>query len=235
MTEKKWNPRDWSQQPTSIYPDYKSTSLRNPKSPLIKIDLPENMKGPSFMKSELRDLDADLTKNAKKSHDPIGERIVVIGQVKDEYDRPVRNCLIEIWQANSAGRYIHREELHDAPLDPNFHGAGMTLTDDNGFYKFTTIKPGAYPWGNHKNAWRPAHIHFSLIGRGFVDRLITQMYFEGDPLFAYDPIFNSIPDKKSRSRLIAKFSIEKTIPEFAHAYVFDIVLRGKEATPMESN
>jgi len=235
MAENKWNPRDWSQQPNLIYPEYKSTNLRNPKNPLIKFDLSKNTQGPVFSKSELREIDSDLTKNAKKDHDPIGERIIVTGQVKDEYSRPVSNCLIEIWQANSAGRYIHREEIHDAPLDPNFHGAGMTLTDENGVYQFTTIKPGSYPWGNHENAWRPAHIHFSLIGRGFVDRLVTQMYFEGDPLFPYDPIFNSIPDEKSRSRLIAKFSLEKTIPEFAHAYIFDIVLRGREVTPMENN
>ena len=140
--------------------------------------------------------------------------------------------MIEIWQANSAGRYVHIEEIHDAPLDPNFLGAGITISDSDGNYKFTTVKPGSYPWGNHHNAWRPAHIHFSLFGRSFVDRLVTQMYFEGDPLFKYDPIFNSIPDKKAKDRLIAKFSIEDTIPEFAHAYIFNIILRGREATPI---
>ena len=181
----------------------------------------------------MRHIDADLTKNAKKDHDPIGERIIIIGKVMDEFGRAVPDCLLEIWQANSAGRYIHREEIHDAPLDPNFLGAGMTLTDKNGDYKFTTIKPGSYPWGNHHNAWRPAHIHFSIYGRSFVDRLVTQMYFEGDPLFKYDPIFNSVPDKKAQDRLIAKFSIEETIPEFAHAYIFNIILRGRKATPME--
>jgi protocatechuate 3,4-dioxygenase beta subunit len=167
--------------------------------------------------------------------DPIGERMIVMGHVKDEFCRPVKGCLIEIWQANSAGRYIHKDEVHDAPLDPNFFGAGMTLTDEEGFYKFTTIKPGAYPWGNHENAWRPAHIHFSILGRGFVDRLVTQMYFEGDPLLHYDPIFHSIPDEDSRSRLVAKFSMENTLPNFAHAYLFDIVLRGRHSTPMESS
>ena len=235
MKEKLWNARDWSQQPDLIYPGYKSTALRNPKTPPVKVNLSKDIQGPTFSQNDIREIDSDLTKNARKDHDPIGERIIVLGHVKDEFDRPVKNCLIEIWQANSAGRYIHTEEFHDAPLDTNFLGAGITTTDENGFYKFTTIKPGSYPWGNHKNAWRPAHIHFSLIGRGFVDRLVTQMYFEGDPLFQYDPIFNSIADEKSRSRLIAKFSIEKTIPEFAHAYIFDIVLRGKSATPMEKS
>ena len=232
MSRNPWNNRDWSNHPDLIYPDYKSTILRNPRKPLVKLDKIKHIPAPKFQISSLRPIDADLTLNSKKDREPIGERIVVIGKVKDEYGRPVPNCLIEIWQANSAGRYVHREEIHDAPLDPNFLGAGMTLTDQNGDYKFTTIKPGSYPWGNHQNAWRPAHIHFSLLGRSFVDRLVTQMYFEGDPLFKYDPIFNSIPDEKAKDRLIAKFSIDDTIPEFAHAYIFNIVLRGREATPV---
>tara|TARA_B100000131_G_C18115155_1_gene611012 strand:- start:2079 stop:2783 length:705 start_codon:yes stop_codon:yes gene_type:complete len=234
MSRSPWNDRDWSNHPDLIYPDYKSTVLRNPKKPLLKLDKIKQIPAPKFQTSSLRTIDADLTLNAKKDHDPIGERIIVLGKVKDEYGRPVPDCLIEIWQANSAGRYVHREEIHDAPLDPNFLGAGMTLTDQNGDYKFTTIKPGSYPWGNHQNAWRPAHIHFSLLGRSFVDRLVTQMYFEGDPLFKYDPIFNSIPDEKAKDRLVAKFSIDQTIPDFAHAYIFDIILRGREATPMET-
>ena len=233
MKNNPWNKRDWSNHPDLIYPDYKSTILRNPQNPLKKLNNFKEIPGPKFESFSVRPIDSDLTLNAKKDHNPIGERIIVLGQVKDEFGKPVPNCLIEIWQANSAGRYVHREEIHDAPLDPNFLGAGMTLTDDNGNYKFTTIKPGSYPWGNHHNAWRPAHIHFSIFGRSFVDRLVTQMYFEGDPLFKYDPIFNSISDKKAQNRLIAKFSIDETVPEFAHAYIFDIVLRGREATPME--
>lgn len=233
MSINPWNRRDWSNHPKLIYTDYKSTKFRNPKNKLIKIENFKEIPSPKFSKDCMRHIDADLTKNAKKDHDPIGERIIIIGKVMDEFGRAVPDCLLEIWQANSAGRYIHREEIHDAPLDPNFLGAGMTLTDKNGDYKFTTIKPGSYPWGNHHNAWRPAHIHFSIYGRSFVDRLVTQMYFEGDPLFKYDPIFNSVPDKKAQDRLIAKFSIEKTIPEFAHAYIFNIILRGRNATPME--
>ena len=232
MTSNPWNDRDWKNHPKLIYPDYKSTILRNPKNPLIKINNYTEIPSPKFEKETIRLEDSDLTSNARKNHDPIGERIIVLGKVVDEYARPVPDCFIEIWQANSAGRYVHRDEIHDAPLDPNFLGAGMTLTDKKGSYKFTTIKPGSYPWGNHHNAWRPAHIHFSLFGRSFVDRLVTQMYFEGDPLFKYDPIFNSIPDKKAKDRLIAKFSIDDTIPEFAHAYIFNIVLRGREATPI---
>ena len=234
MTKKIWNRRNWVRQPKLIDPAYKSTILRNPKNPFIRVHLNNYSTEPYFSKSDIRQIDSDLTKNNRKTHDPIGERIIVLGHVRDEFARPLKDCLLEIWQANSAGRYIHRDEVHNAPLDPNFLGAGMTLTDENGFYKFTTIKPGAYPWGNHENAWRPAHIHFSIMGRGFVDRLVTQMYFEGDPLFKYDPIFNGIPDEQARSRLIAKFSIEKTIPNFAHAYIFDIVLRGQHATPMEN-
>ena len=234
MTNNAWNKRDWYNHPNLIYPDYKSTVFRNPKNSLIKLENLPEIPSPSFEKTSMRSIDADLTLNAKKNYDPIGERIIVLGKVKDEFGRPVPDCLIEIWLANSAGRYVHREEIHAAPIDPNFLGAGMTLTDKNGDYKFTTIKPGSYPWGNHHNAWRPAHIHFSIFGRAFIDRLVTQMYFEGDPLFKYDPIFNSIPDKKAKDRLIAKFSIDQTIPEFAHAYIFNIVLRGREATPMEA-
>ena len=149
-----WNRRDWSNHPKLIYPDYKSTKFRNPKNKLIKIENFKEIPSPKFSKDCMRHIDADLTKNAKKDHDPIGERIIIIGKVMDEFGRAVPDCLLEIWQANSAGRYIHREEIHDAPLDPNFLGAGMTLTDKNGDYKFTTIKPGSYPWGNH---------HLSLI------------------------------------------------------------------------
>ena len=155
------------------------------------------------------------------------------GRVVDGDGHAVSNSLIEIWQANAAGRYAHAKDNHAAPLDPNFTGTGRTLTDNHGFYSFVTIKPGAYPWRNHDNAWRPAHIHFSLFGPAFVTRLITQMYFPGDPLFAYDPILQSIPDERARERLVSKFDLETTKPEWALGYRFDLVLRGREATPFE--
>ena len=232
MSQQGYKPRDWSSQPPLIYPDYKSTRLRGPTKPLIPIPASlSEVTGPVFGHDQVDPIDADLTKNAIKNGEPIGERIIVEGRVFDEDHRPVPNTLIEIWQANAAGRYIHKQEIHDAPLDPNFLGAGRTVTDGEGRYRFVTLKPGSYPWGNHANAWRPAHIHFSLCGPGFVTRLVTQMYFEGDPTFPYDPIFNGIPEK-ARDLLIAKFSIDLTEPEWAHGYVFDIVLRGREATPM---
>ena len=226
-------PRDWATQPPLISPDYKSTKLRGPTKPLIP--LPSSLSeitGPVYGHDRIDPVDADLTKNAAKNGDPIGERIIVEGCVLDEDGRPVPDTLIEIWQANAAGRYIHREEVHDAPLDPNFLGAGRTVTDDDGRYRFITLKPGSYPWGNHPNAWRPAHIHFSLFGSSFVTRLVTQMYFEGDPTFPFDPIFNAVPET-ARDLLIAKFSLDLTEPEWAHGYRFDIVLRGRNATPME--
>jgi protocatechuate 3,4-dioxygenase, beta subunit len=175
--------------------------------------------------------DHDLT--GRHAGEPLGERIIVAGRVLERDGRPVRNALIEIWQANAAGRYVHEADRHPAPLDPNFTGAGRCLTDDEGRYRFLTIKPGAYPWRNHPNAWRPAHIHFSLFGRAFVDRLVTQMYFPGDPLFAHDPIFQSVRDPKARERLIAAFDLDMTEPEWALAYRFDIVLRGSAPTPLE--
>jgi protocatechuate 3,4-dioxygenase, beta subunit len=147
--------------------------------------------------------------------------------------RALRGQLVEIWQANAAGRYRHEVDAHDAPLDPNFSGAGRTLTDDDGRYRFVTVKPGAYPWGNHPNAWRPSHIHFSLFGRAFTERLVTQMYFPGDPLFAYDPIFQSIRDERARERLVSSFDLSLTEPEWALGYRFDIVLGGRDATPPE--
>jgi protocatechuate 3,4-dioxygenase, beta subunit len=176
--------------------------------------------------------DHDLTR--RHAGEPLGERIIVTGRVLESDGRPVRNTLVEIWQANAAGRYVHEADQHPAPLDPNFTGAGRCLTDEDGRYRFLTIKPGAYPWRNHPNAWRPAHIHFSLFGRGFADRLVTQMYFPGDPLFAHDPIFQSVRDPKARERLIAVFDLEATEPEWALAYRFDVVLRGSAATPLEA-
>jgi protocatechuate 3,4-dioxygenase beta subunit len=174
-------------------------------------------------------LDADLTRQSTAA--PLGERIIVSGRVLDEDGRPVRRSLVEIWQCNAAGRYAHRGDQHDAPLDPHFVGRGKVLTGDDGEYRFVTIKPGAYPWRNHHNAWRPAHIHFSLFGNAYAQRLITQMYFPGDPLLALDPIYNSVPER-ARTRLVSQFDLGLTVPETALGYRFDIVLRGRHATPM---
>lgn len=227
------NKRDWTNHPPLIYPDYKSTVVRNPTKPLISV--PEAMmdlRMPVYGDAVVGELDHDLTKNSVVNGEPLGERIVIHGKVMDEQGRGVPGVLVEIWQCNSTGRYIHKADQHDAPLDPNFVGAGRTMTDSDGHYNFYTIKPGAYPWGNHHNAWRPAHIHFSLFGHQFADRLITQMYFPGDPLFAYDPIFNSVP-AHARDLLVAEFKLELTEPGFALGYEFNIVLRGSRVTPFE--
>jgi len=188
--------------------------------------------GPVFGHQDIGETDNDLTRQHVAA--PQGERIIVTGRVLDDDARPIPHTLVEIWQANAAGRYLHADDNHAAPLDPNFTGAGRTLTDANGVYRFVTIKPGAYPWRNHDNAWRPAHIHFSLFGNAFVTRLVTQMYFPGDPLFPLDPISQSVPDAKARERLIAAFDLGTTEPEWALGYRFDIVLRGREATPFET-
>jgi len=234
LGEEGYKPRGWATQPPLIHPDYKSTRLRGPTKPLIP--LPGSLSeitGPVYGHDHVDPIDADLTKNAAKNGEPIGERIIVEGRVLDEDGRPVPDTLIEIWQANAAGRYIDRGEIHDAPLDPNFLGAGRAVTDSEGRYRFITLKPGSYPWGNHPNAWRPAHIHFSLFGPSFVTRLVTQMYFEGDPTFPFDPIFNAVP-KAVQDLLVAKFSMDLTEPDWAHGYGFDIILRGRNATPMET-
>lgn len=220
-------------QPPRIFEPYKSTVTRNPSQPLIF--LPHTLSevtGPVYGHSPIAEYDNDLTR--QHAADPVGERIIVSGRVLDDNGRPVPNILIEIWQANAAGRYQHHRDQHPAPIDPNFSGAGRTLTDDNGAYRFVTIKPGAYPWLNHYNAWRPAHIHFSVFGCAFISRLITQMYFPNDPLFAHDPIFQSVSDERARERMISKFDLETTQPQWALGYRFDIVLRGPEATPFES-
>jgi protocatechuate 3,4-dioxygenase beta subunit len=218
--------------PPLLWPDYRSTLKRAPDRPLIPLQptLTE-LTGPVYGHDRVGELDSDLT----RQHDgePLGERITVSGRVLDGEERPVRNTLVEVWQANAAGRYRHQVDAHPAPLDPNFSGAGRTLTDNDGNYSFETIKPGAYPWGNHPNAWRPAHIHFSVFGTAFSQRLVTQMYFPGDPLFEYDPIFRSVRDVRARDRLIARFDLERTRPEWALGYSFDIVLRGPGATPVE--
>jgi protocatechuate 3,4-dioxygenase beta subunit len=221
-------------QPPLLHPDYKSTVLRAPSKPLIvmKRSLAE-LTGPLFGDFELGPMDNDLTKNSVKNGEPLGERMVVRGKVMDEIGRPVPHTLIEIWQANASGRYIHKVDQHHAPIDPNFLGAGRCFTDTDGHYKFYTIKPGAYPWGNHPNAWRPNHIHLSLFGPNITTRLVTQMYFEGDPLLKYDPIFLGVPPR-GRDVLIAKFDLDITEPDFALGYRFDIVLKGHGATPFEN-
>lgn len=234
MTKVITSKRDWSVHPPLIYPDYKSTVLRGPKSPLIPMD--ESLmeaRLPVYGTSHIGEFDHDLTKNGKTNGEPVGERIVVSGRVMDEMGNPIKNTLVEIWQANAAGRYVHKIDQHDAPLDPNFFGAGRTLTDDNGYYKFYTIKPGAYPWGNHPNSWRPNHIHFSLFGTHLESRLVTQMYFPGDPLFEFDPIFNAVPET-ARNLLVSDFKLEFTEPNFALGYEFNIVLRGRNSTPFEN-
>lgn len=212
---------------------YKSSLLRAPSQPLVP--LPQRLTeitGPLLGNDRVTADDADLTTG--HAGEPLGERIVVTGRVLDSDGRPVPDTLIEIWQANASGRYAHHVDNHPAPLDPNFTGGGRCVTDSLGRYQFTTIKPGAYPWRNHYNAWRPAHIHFSLFGRAFTQRLVTQMYFPADPLFLLDPIFNSIPDPQARARLIATFDIEQTQPDWALGYRWDIVLRGRTATVFET-
>lgn len=219
--------------PPNDSPGYRSTALRHPKAPLVVIPQTlTELTGPGYPYGRIETSDSDLTR--QHEGEPLGERIIVQGRVLDEDGRPIPNTLVEIWQANAAGRYAHRVDQHPAPLDPNFSGAGRTLTDAEGRYRFTTIKPGAYPWRNHDNAWRPAHIHFSLFGTSFLSRLITQMYFPGDPLMPFDPIFNSIPDEEARDRLIANFDLNITEPEWALGFTFDIVLRGPNGTPMET-
>jgi len=218
--------------PPAHSPAYRATELRHPKRPLIVMPHTlSELTGPVFGRESIGPLDHDLTRQF--AGEPIGQRIIVHGRVTDEDGRPVRNTLIEVWQANAAGRYMHHVDTHNAPLDPHFAGAGRTLTDDEGRYRFISIKPGAYPWKNHHNAWRPAHIHFSLFGECLATRLVTQMYFQGDPLLPFDPIYNSIPDPRARERLVAQFDLSLTEPEFAHGYRFDVVLRGKEAPPWE--
>lgn len=235
MADTSYTARDWSTQPAYIHPAYKSTPLRGPTKPLVVV--PQSLSeltGPVYGHDAVGAMDADLTKNAAKNGEVLGERIIVTGRVLDDSGRPQPNTLIEIWQCNAAGRYNHVADQHDAPLDPNFLGAGRCVTDANGVYKFYTIRPGAYPWPNHPNAWRPAHIHFSLFGPAFVSRLVTQSYFEGDPLCAYDPIYKSSPEG-ARELLVKKFSMDDTEEGYAIAYRFDFVLRGPKATPMEAD
>ena len=218
--------------PPADSPLYRATELRHPKQPLVIIPQTlTELSAPVYGSNSIGALDHDLT--AQHAAPPVGQRIVVSGRVVDEDQRPVPHTLIEVWQANAAGRYAHKVDRWDAPLDSNFSGAGRTLTDAEGRYTFITIHPGAYPWGNHHNAWRPSHIHFSLFGQAFATRLVTQMYFPGDPLLPFDPIFNAVVDEGARNRMISVFDFSLTTPAWALGYRFDIVLRGAAATPME--
>jgi protocatechuate 3,4-dioxygenase beta subunit len=219
-------------QPKLMYPPYQSTIRRAPSQPLIRLPVNfSDLTAPVYGYLPLGETDNDLTR--QHAGEPLGERIIVAGRVLDEDGRPVPHTLIEIWQCNAAGRYLHARDDHPAPLDQNFSGSGRMMTDAEGHYQFTTIKPGAYPWRNHHNAWRPAHIHFSLFGTSFQSRLVTQMYFPNDPLFPFDPIMQSVPDERARERLVSKFELELTRPEWALGYRFDIVLRGRDSTPFE--
>jgi len=231
MTEpmiRHYGPRAYSDHPPFRYPDYKSTVKRSPSHDLLSIvaTLSETT-GPGPIWSDISEEDADLTLNAGTGSPAIGERIIVTGHVLDENGDGVPGTILEIWQANACGRYAHwRETAFSAPLDPNFLGVGQCRTSETGEYRFTTIKPGPYPWGNHPNAWRPAHIHFSVLGPALLTRLVTQMYFEGDPLFPLDPIYNSAPEH-SRERMIARYDHEVTEENWALGYRFDIILRGE--------
>src|SRR6184192_1022064 len=222
-------------QPNHLHPPYVSSIKRAPLRPLVRIPhtLTE-ITGPQFGSESVDPKDCDLTR--QHAGEPLGERIVVTGRVRDENGHALRGALVEIWQANAAGRYRHEVDRHPAPLDPNFSGAGRCMTDDEGRYQFVTVKPGAYPWGNHENAWRPAHIHFSLFGRLFTQRLVTQMYFPGDPLFPYDPIFNSVRDPRARELLVARFDVATTEEQWALGYQWDIVLGrgGSRTTPVDA-
>jgi len=221
--------------PPLDFPAYKSTQLRFPREPLVYFPhTVTEITGPQLSGAvDLKASDSDLT--VQGAGEPLGERIIVSGHVYDTEGKPLRGTLVEVWQANASGRYAHKWDRWAAPLDPNFHGAGRCVTDDTGRYEFTSVRPGAYPWGNHYNAWRPAHIHFSLLGRAFTQRLVTQMYFPGDPLFQYDPIFNSVRDEQARDRMVSTFNIHETRPNWAQAFNFDIFLRGPAATPFEES
>jgi protocatechuate 3,4-dioxygenase beta subunit len=231
-------PRAYREDPEGTHPPlgfegYRSTGLRNPRKPLHL--LPHRLTevtGPLFGSDRVRPGDEDMTQY--DGGEAVGQRIIVHGRLLDSDGRAVPDALLEVWQANAGGRYRHGLDQWPSPLDPHFCGLGRTVTDSEGRYRFTTVKPGAYPWRNHHNAWRPAHIHFSVFGHAFISRLVTQMYFPGDPLFPFDPIFNSVTDEKARMRMVSSFDMENTQPEWALCYRFNIVLRGRDATPMET-
>ena len=227
--------RDRLWHPPALTPDYKTSVARSPRYALLSLQSSASeTTGPTFGHNDIDPLDNDLIRNYAKTGDPVGERIIVHGRVLDENGRPVPNTLVEIWQANAGGRYRHKKDTYLAPIDPNFGGCGRTLTDADGYYTFRTVKPGAYPWRNWVNNWRPAHIHVSVFGTGFAQRLITQMYFEGDPLIAKCPIVNTIPDQRAIDQLVAALDMNATIPLDAIAYKFDIVLRGTRSTFFEN-
>jgi len=220
-------------EPPYLYPEYVATRLRAPALPHVQLPPGSHDFRAPRLPYHAGPFESDLTR--QHEGEPMGERIIVTGRVLDSDGRPVRNTIVELWQANAAGRYLDPADQHPAPLDPNFSGAGRCVTDEHGSYRFITVKPGAYPWKNHLNAWRPAHIHFSLFGNHFRSRLATQMYFPGDPLMPHDPILQSIPDPGGRERLVSKWDLETTVPEWALGYRFDIVLRGPQATPFDAD
>ncbi len=227
--------RDRTWHPPALTPDYKTSVARAPRLPLLSLQTSASeLTGPTFGHTDIAALDNDLIRNYAHGGDPIGERIIVHGRVLDENARPVPNTLVEIWQANAGGRYRHKKDSYLAPIDPNFGGCGRTLTDANGYYTFRTVKPGAYPWRNWVNNWRPAHIHVSVFGTAFAQRLITQMYFEGDPLIAKCPIVQTIPDPRAIDQLVAALDINASVPLDSIAYKFDIVLRGTRSTYFEN-
>jgi protocatechuate 3,4-dioxygenase beta subunit len=218
--------------PPQDSPGYRSTGLRHPKQrPVLLPQMLTEVTGPLLGPGRIGEHDNDLTR--QHAGEPQGQRIIVHGRLLDGDGRPVRNSLVEIWQANAGGRYRHTGDRWPSPLDPNFDGVGRTLTDEEGRYEFTTIKPGAYPWKNHDNAWRPAHIHFSVFGISFTQRLVTQMYFPDDPLFGQDPIYNAIQDERARRRMISRFDMSRTTDHWALGFEFDIVLRGRDASVFE--
>ena len=227
--------RDRTWHPPALAPDYKTSVARSPRLAMLSIEgTVSELTGPRFGHGEITALDGDLLANYAKDGDPVGERIIVHGRVLDENGRPVPQTLVEIWQANAGGRYRHKKDSYLAPVDPNFGGCGRVLTDDQGHYAFRTIKPGAYPWRNWVNNWRPAHIHLSVFGTAFAQRLITQMYFEGDPLIAHCPIVQAIPDPRAIEALIAPLDLNQAVPLDCLAYRFDIVLRGRRSTFFEN-
>jgi protocatechuate 3,4-dioxygenase beta subunit len=229
---RRYRPTAKGTHPPNDFAEYGSTKLRHPKQPPVSI--PQTLSeitGPVSGFERFGPVEIDLT--TQHAAPAQGERIIVEGRILDEDGKPIPHTLVELWQANAAGRYRHDADQHDAPLDPNFSGAGRAITDADGRYRFVTIKPGAYPWRNHANAWRPAHLHFSLFGPSFLTRLITQMYFPGDPLLAHDPIFNSTSDPEARARMVSTFDFALTKPEWALGYRFDMVVRGRHATPAE--
>ncbi len=228
-------PRDLSRHPPALTPGYRSTIYRSPTQPLLQLQAGAGeLSGPTFGHGRFGVLDNDLIRNFTRGGDPVGERVIIHGRVLDEAARPVPNTLVEVWQANASGRYRHKKDTFMGAMDPNFGGCGRTLTDGEGYYRFNTIKPGAYPWPNGGNNWRPAHIHFSVFGTAFAQRLITQLYFQGDPLIPICDIIQTIPDQRDVDQLTAKLDMDATVAFDAIAYRFDIVLRGKRSTPFEN-